>query len=161
MEYPDHPEYVIWFAWILGLDALSAIPFARLRAQLRAGWFATVKFINILTNIGLTLFYLLLCPYVLKHSPEGFASGLIRLVYRADWSIEYVFIANLAASILTFLLLISEVVKLKWELHPQLWRKMLLYASPLLIAGMAGIVNETFDRLLLRYLLPPISPNPR
>lgn len=154
MEYPSHPEYVIWFAWILGLDALSSIPFARLRAQNKAVLFATIKFINILTNIGLTLFFLLLCPYVLKHTSTGFAPGLIHLVYRSDWTIEYVFIANLAASILTFFLLLPQVVTLKWELHPILWKKMLLYASPLLIAGMAGIVNETFDRLLLRYLLP-------
>lgn len=154
IKYPDHPEYVIWFAWILGLDALSWIPYASLRAQNKAVRFATIKLINILTNVCLTLFFLLLCPFLLKHTSPGTGQDLIHLVYRSDWTIEYVFIANLAASILTFLLLLPQVIKMKWELHPVLWKKMLLYASPLLVAGMAGIVNETFDRLLLRYLLP-------
>jgi O-antigen/teichoic acid export membrane protein len=154
MEYPFHPEYVIWFAWILGLDALSSIPFARLRAQNKAKRFATIKFINILTNIGLTLFFLLLCPYILKHYPSLRDNVLFSLIYRSDWSIEYVFIANLIASILTFVLLLPEVTGMKFEFHRELWKKMLLYTWPLLFAGMAGIVNETFDRLLLRYLLP-------
>jgi O-antigen/teichoic acid export membrane protein len=154
MQYPAHPEYVIWFAWILGLDALSSIPFAKLRAQNKAVRFAVVKFAWILANIGLTLFFLLLCPYVLRHTTSSMVTSAIHLVYRSDWSIEYVFIANLISSIFVFLLLLPEVMTLKFEIHPELWKKMLLYGSPLLIAGMAGIVNETFDRLLLRYLLP-------
>lgn len=154
MQYPLHPEYVIWFAWILGLDALSSIPFARLRAQNKAKRFATIKFINILANIGLTLFFLLLCPFVLRHHPGLRDNWIVNLIYRSDWTIEYVFIANLLASILTFILLMPQVIGMKFEFHKALWRKMLVYTWPLLFAGMAGIVNETFDRLLLRYLLP-------
>jgi O-antigen/teichoic acid export membrane protein len=149
IDYPRHPDYVIWFAWILGLDAICAIPFARLRAENKAIRFATIKFVNILINIGLTLFFLLLCPYLWNHSVSW-----IHFIYRSDWNIEYVFLANLAASVLTLLLLMPQVLGMKWELHPVLWRKMMRYAWPLLFAGMAGIVNETFDRLLLRYLLP-------
>jgi O-antigen/teichoic acid export membrane protein len=155
MEYPLHKEYVIWFAWILGLDALCSIPFARLRAQNRAKRFAAIKLINIVTNVLLTLFFLLLCPYLYSHYPGTLHDNwLFGLIYRSDWSIEYVFIANLLASILTFVLLAPEVFRMKFEFHPALWRKMLIYTWPLLFAGMAGIVNETFDRLLLRYLLP-------
>ncbi len=155
MEYPLHPEYVIWFAWILGLDALSSIPFARLRAQNKAKRFATIKLINILTNIGLTLFFLLLCPWLLNNYNDTLRDNwLFGLIYRSDWTIEYVFIANLMASILTFILLLPQVLGMKFEFHKELWKKMLLYTWPLLFAGMAGIVNETFDRLLLRYLLP-------
>ena len=155
MEYPLHPEYVIWFAWILGLDALSSIPFARLRAQNKAKRFAAIKLINILTNIGLTLFFLLLCPWLLKHYNDALRDNwLFGLIYRSDWTIEYVFIANLVASILTFILLMPQVIGMQFEFHKELWKKMLLYTWPLLFAGMAGIVNETFDRLLLRYLLP-------
>lgn len=155
MEYPFHPEYVIWFAWILGLDALSSIPFARLRAQNKAKRFAAIKFINILTNIGLTLFFLILCPYLIRHFPGTLKDNwLFSIIYRSDLTIEYVFIANLLASILTFILLLPQVMGMKFEFHKTLWKKMLLYTWPLLFAGMAGIVNETFDRLLLRYLLP-------
>jgi O-antigen/teichoic acid export membrane protein len=154
MDYPGHPEYVVWFAWILALDALSSIPFALLRSQNKAARFAVIKFVNILTNISLTLFWLLLCPYLLKHEVSGISSTVLRFIYRPDWGIEYVFIANLVASILTLCLLFPQVLKMRWEPNPALWKKMLFYTWPLLFAGMAGIVNETFDRLLLRYLLP-------
>jgi O-antigen/teichoic acid export membrane protein len=154
IDYPKHPEYVRWFAWILALDALSAIPFAHLRAINRPIRFAWVKMTNISINIGLNLFFLLLCPFVLSHNPEGFFGHFISLVYRPDWGIEYIFISNLAASGITLVMLIPEISAVKWKIHPDLWRKMLIYAFPLLFAGMAGIVNETFDRLLLRYLLP-------
>jgi O-antigen/teichoic acid export membrane protein len=76
------------------------------------------------------------------------------LFYKHNWGIEYIFISNLAASGLTLAMLIPEVTAVKWKIYPAQWKKMLIYAFPLLFAGMAGIVNETFDRLLLRYLLP-------
>jgi O-antigen/teichoic acid export membrane protein len=150
--YPEHREYTLWFSWILGLDAVVAIPFARLRSQNKAAWFATLKMLNILTNVGLTLFFILFCPWA--WSSHASMKPLLGLVYRPDWGIEYVFIANLAASILTLLLLLPMILRMKWRLNNKLWRKMLVYALPLLFAGLAGMVNETFDRLLLRYLLP-------
>jgi len=152
IDYAGHPEYVIWFAWILGLDAIAAIPFARLRSQNKAVKFATVKMINILTNVGLTLFFIMLCPYIWKNTQSS--HSLLGLVYRPDWGIEYVFIANLAASIITLLLLAPMIIGMKWNMHTGLWKRMLVYALPLLFAGLAGMVNETFDRLMLRYLLP-------
>ena len=152
IDYAGHSGYVIWFAWILGLDALVAIPFARLRSQNKAARFATFKMINILTNIGLTLFFIVLCPYVWKNHPS--LQGLLGLVYRPDWGIEYVFIANLAASVITLGLLLPMIMSMKWKMHNELWRRMLVYAFPLLFAGLAGMVNETLDRLMLRYLLP-------
>ncbi|MDP4281539.1 MAG: oligosaccharide flippase family protein [Bacteroidota bacterium] len=152
--YPKHPEYVIWFSWILGLDALAAIPFAKLRAQNKPIRFAAIKMINILANIGLTLFWLLLCPYLMKHGFAGTSSSVFHIIYRPEIRIGYVFLANLFASIITLILLFPQLAKIRWEMDPALWKKMMLYAWPLLFAGMAGIVNETFDRLLLRYLLP-------
>jgi len=154
IEYPDHKEYVIWFAWMLSLDALSAIPFAKLRSQNKARRFATIKFINIFINIGLNLFFLLLCPYLMNHFKEGPVTKIIHLVYRDDWRIEYIFISNLIASAATLILLIPQYTGLRWQIDKKLWRRMIIYAFPLLFAGMAGMVNETFDRLLLRYLLP-------
>ena len=150
--YPEHREYTLWFSWILGLDALVAIPFARLRSQNKAAWFATVKMLNILTNVGLTLFFILFCPWA--WSTYASLKPLLSLVYRPDWGIEYVFIANLAASILTLVLMLPMILRMKWRLNNELWSKMLVYALPLLFAGLAGMVNETFDRLMLRYLLP-------
>lgn len=154
IDYPEHSEYVTWFGWILALDALSSIPFARLRAQNKPGRFASVKMSGILINIVLNLFFILLCPYIFSHSGDNIFSRFINLIYRPDWGIEYIFISNLIASSIVLILLLPEIARTKWEIHPGLWKKMLLYAFPLLFAGMAGIVNETFDRLLLRYLLP-------
>jgi O-antigen/teichoic acid export membrane protein len=154
IDYPAHPEYVRWFAWILALDAISAIPFAHLRAMNKPVRFAWVKMTNISVNIGLNLFFLLLCPFILSHYPGTPTARIITSVYRANWGIEYIFISNLVASSITIFMLMPEISSVKWKIHPDLWKKMLFYAFPLLFAGMAGIVNETFDRLLLRYLLP-------
>jgi O-antigen/teichoic acid export membrane protein len=154
IDYAEHPEYVRWFAWILAFDAATAIPFAHLRAENRPIRFAWVKMTNIAVNISLNLFFLLLCPYILNHYAGSITGRIVEAVYNPEWGIEYIFISNLAASGLTLFMLLPEIFHVKWKIHPDLWKKMLFYAFPLLFAGMAGIVNETFDRLLLRYLLP-------
>lgn len=154
IDYSNHPEYVRWFIWILILDSLSAIPFARLRAQNRPARFAGLKLINIITNIGLNLFFIILCPFLVKHETWISIHWFIRLVYNPSWGIEYIFISNLIASAITIILLVPQFIGLHWKVDKVLLRKMLIYAFPLLFAGMAGIINETFDRLLLRYLLP-------
>jgi O-antigen/teichoic acid export membrane protein len=154
IDYPNHPEYVRWFAWILALDALSAIPFASLRAQNRPARFAWVKMTNIFLNIFLNVFFLVLCPFILTHYPDSLSGNFITKIYRPHWGIEYIFLSNLAASAITLVMLLPQISGIKWKIDPDLWKKMLFYTFPLLFAGMAGIVNETFDRLLLRYLLP-------
>ena len=154
IDYPDHRNYVLWFAWILALDAIAAIPFAKLRAQNRAKRFAAINMANICINIGLNLFFIVLCPVILAHSNNSILTRAIHLVYRGDWGIEYIFLSNLVASIVTLLLLLPQIIRIKWKIDPDMWKRMFLYAFPLLFAGMAGIINETFDRIMLRYLLP-------
>jgi O-antigen/teichoic acid export membrane protein len=154
IDYPDHKEYVVWFAWILALDALAAIPFAYLRAEHRPARFATIKMTGIGINIGLNLFFLLLCPFVLSHFHGNLPGRFVALIYKPGWGIEYIFVSNLIASGITLAMLLPQIFRVRWKIHPALWKSMLFYAFPLLFAGMAGIVNETFDRLLLRYLLP-------
>jgi O-antigen/teichoic acid export membrane protein len=154
IDYASHPEYVRWFAWILALDSICAIPFAYLRAKNRPARFAWIKMTNIAINIVLNLFFLVLCPYVLRHFHDSFFGHLILSFYRQHWGIEYIFVSNLVASSVTLAMLLPQVLEVKWKINKALWKKMMFYAFPLLFAGMAGIVNETFDRLLLRYLLP-------
>ena len=154
IDYPDYPRYVTWFAWIMALDTVAAIPFARLRAQNRPARFALVKSANMLIYVLLNLFFLLLCPWLHERCEGSSCAGILSLVYRPDWTIEYIFIANLIASVATLALLLPEMRGLKWVFDAALWKRMLLYSLPLMIAGMAGIVNETVDRILLRYLLP-------
>jgi O-antigen/teichoic acid export membrane protein len=97
MKYPDDANYIIWFAIILGLEALSAIPFAKLRLDGRPWYFAAIKLINIGVNLTINLFFLLLCPYL---ETKGWDMSA---VYNSNWGIEYIFIANLTASAVTFI----------------------------------------------------------
>jgi O-antigen/teichoic acid export membrane protein len=154
IDYPGNNKYILWFGWILVLDAVASIPFARLRADNRPIRFAGIKLTGILINIVLNLFLIVLCPYLLHNSDNQVIIKFIKSFYRTDWGIEYIFISNLLASSVVLFLLLPEIARTKWRIDPALWKKMLFYAFPLLFAGMAGIVNETFDRLLLRYLLP-------
>jgi O-antigen/teichoic acid export membrane protein len=110
--------------------------------------FAAIKLTNIGTNIGLNLFFLLLCPFLHK---QGYA---ISWFYRPDWTIEYIFIANLAASAISLLLLLPSFLKIKIEFDRLLLRRTLVYVLPLVFVGFAGIVNEVIDRVLLKWLLP-------
>ncbi|MDR2906726.1 MAG: flippase [Bacteroidales bacterium] len=149
--YADHSEYIVWFALILALDAICAIPFARLRNQERPLRFATLKTVNIAANIGFNLFFLVVCPWILKSHPDS----ILQHVYHPQIGVGYIFISNLLASIITTLLLLPEFFQIRWsKLDRKLADKMFMYAFPVMIWGMAGIVNETFDRILLKYLLP-------
>lgn len=154
IEYPDHSEYVILFAFILALDAITAIPFAKLRAQNRPIKFASIKFVNIGVNIGLNLMFLLLFPFLLKVSNASI-SKIVLIFFNPEWSlIVYVFISNLAASAITLILLYSELRDFKFNFDFQLWKKMMVYSLPLLLTGLAGVMNETYGRLLMKYILP-------
>ncbi len=150
LGYPDHSEYISWFGIIVGLDALVAIPLAKLRAENRSIKFAWVNVISISVNIGLNLFFL---AYCLPKFKAGDINWLVETFYDPKIGVGYVFIANLIASIVKFLIMIPDIIKAKLRLNPSLWKTMLKYAFPLLIAGLAGIVNETLDRALLKWLL--------
>ncbi len=149
LRYPDHKEYVIWFALIISLDVLSTIPFAKLRRENKAVKFAVFKFINIGLNIGFNLFFLLLCPYLLENNPSSFVSAF----YSENIGIGYIFISNLIASAVTLLLFIPDFFKVKYTFSKTILKQLLIYGSPLLFAGLAGMVNEVIDRILLKYLI--------
>jgi O-antigen/teichoic acid export membrane protein len=152
MNYSNNPEYIRWMGLIVSIDAFTSISFARLRLQMRSLKFAIVKFSNIGVNILLNLFFLALCPYLYKNNilPE-----IVHLIYDPSVGVGYVFIANVAASVVTLLLLLPEIIKVQWNFDFTLWKKMMRYALPLLVLGLAGIVNETMDRVLIKYLSPP------
>jgi O-antigen/teichoic acid export membrane protein len=151
--YPNHPEYIYWFIFIIGLDALSAIPFARLREENKAGKFALIKLINIFTNIGFNLFFLVFSPWVLQSDFQGL-SEFINYVYNPEIGIGYIFISNLIAAVVTIVLLIPDLIPRNWTFDFSLWKKIMAFSLPLLVAGLAGMTNESADRLMLKYLLP-------
>lgn len=134
---------------ILLLDALVIIPFSWLRATAKPMRYAIIKIFNVAVNLGLNVFLLL----YLKDLAEG--NSIFDSIYKPDFEISYIFISNLIASGLTLLLLLPFYTKIKFTFNTVLWKKMMRYALPVLIAGIAYSVNETFDRILLEYLLPP------
>lgn len=150
IQHSDHPEWVRWFAIILAFDAFSSIPFAKLRYQNRAMRFAFIKFAGIIANIFLNLFFIVACPRIAANNPDSF----LLFAYNANIGIGYIFISNLVASSLTLLLLLPDIFEVKMKFNPALLRKMLWYSFPLLIGGLAGMVNETIDRVLIKYMLP-------
>lgn len=154
MGYSSNNEYIVWFALILGLDAVTSIPFALLRIQNKAKRFAIIKSINITLQIGLNLFFILLCPCLIKNVDNVFIKNTLQFIYSPDIGVGYIFISNLIASITTFFILSPELEKIKWKFNKELWKQMFYYAFPIMIWGMAGIVNETFDRILLKHLIP-------
>lgn len=153
LNFSGHPEYIIWFALILGCDAFSAIPFAKLREQNKAKRFAIIRSLNIAINIGLNLFFLWFCKGVYD-APQSIFKPFVDMVYSPAIGIGYIFISNLVASIITMLLLSPEIFSVKWNVDTVLWKKMMKYSLPLLVAGLAGMTNETLDRVLIPLLLP-------
>ncbi len=153
LKIAEHPEYIVWFAWVVAIDAISAIPFARLRAENKAKKFALLKLLGIGVNIGLNLFFILLCP-ILYREPDSWAYPLISGWYSESVRVGWIFIANLAASGLSLALLFPELLKVRLRLDPKLNGPMFRYAAPVVLIGIAGIVNETLDRILMNYLLP-------
>ena len=149
MHYPSHPEYIRWFIVIVGLDAISTIPFARLRSENRPYTFAGIKLINIGMNIFFNLFFLWFCPWMIK---QGIGISFFQTIYSPEIGVGYIFIANLIASIVQMVILLFTAKKIKFHFDAVLLKRMFVYAFPLLILGLAGIVNETIDRVMIKHL---------
>lgn len=144
MEYPSHPEYVRWFAFILFADVLAMLPFAKLRHLQKAKKFAMIRSANIVLNIGFNILFIVFFPI-------WFSGG--NWFYDPSIGIGYVFIANLIASVLTMLMLLPTTLSSISVFDKELWIKMLKYSWPLVFVGLAGIVNETLDRAVMGKLL--------
>ncbi len=141
-------KYIQLAIWILLLDALVIIPFAWLRASEKPMRYAIIKIINVAVNLGLNVFFLLYLEDLAK------TSKLFQAIYVPDFKISYVFISNLIASGLTLLMMLPFYFRIQFSFNSALWKKMMKYAFPVLIAGIAFSVNEVFDRIMLDYLLP-------
>jgi len=135
---------------ILALDALAIIPFAWLRANEKPMRYAIVKILNVSLNLGLTLFFLILLPKMV----DGTSTGLMNSMYVPDYEIPYILIANLIASGITLLLMIRVYIRRPYVFDTVLWKRMVKYAMPVMVAGIAFTINEVFDRYLLSELLP-------
>lgn len=143
-------QYITYTIWILVLDALVIIPFSNLRANQRPMYYAAIKIGNVVVNLLLNLFFLLILPKVATANPTGFLSSF----YFENFQIGYIFISNIMASLLTFLALSPNYFQIKWQFNFELWKRMMRYGLPILVAGIAFAINEQFDKILLGKLLP-------
>jgi len=150
IRYSANVEYIIYFALIIGIEAFTSIPFARLRQQKKPGRFAFIKIVNVVVNISLNFFFLWLCPLILDNNPDS----IVGMVYSEEIGVGYAFISNLVATIVTLILLIPDIFKTRIQFDATLLRNMLTYSLPLLIVGLAGMVNEVSDKIFLKYLWP-------
>ena len=154
LEFQGHERYVYWFAAIIAIDSLMAIPFIKLRYERKAKQFATFKLVNIFLNLGLNLFFLYFCKSIWEGTLFPQLKGVISYVYNPDYNVEYVFISNLIANACYILLLYGVIKKAKLVINSTVLQPMLIYAFPLLLSQLAGNFNEMFSRMMLKKILP-------
>ncbi|MDR1562042.1 MAG: oligosaccharide flippase family protein [Dysgonamonadaceae bacterium] len=128
---------------ILGIDAFSAIPFAYLRYKKRAVKFGFLKILNIIVYTVSCIFLMIICPWIDKHNP-----GIISWFWKSDSMLIYVFIANLAGTVVQTVFLLPELFGFRFSFDKTLARKMLSYCFPLVIMGLAGMSNQVVDKLI-------------
>ncbi len=143
-------QYVTYIIWILAFDALVIIPFSKLRANQRPLLYAGIKIGNVAVNLGLNLFFLIYLPKMAQSNPDSFVSSL----YFEDFQVGYIFVSNIVASLLTLIVLLPNYFHVKWHFDFQLWKKMMRYGFPIMIAGIAFAINDQFDKILLQHMLP-------
>lgn len=143
-------KYIRFTIYILTLDALVIVPFAWLRANERPMRYAIIKIVNVGINFGLNIFFLLFLPGIAESNPEGMLSWM----YQPNSEIAYIFVSNLIASGITLLLMLNLYFENNYVFDKELWKRMMKYAWPVLVAGIAFSINEVFDRIMLEHLLP-------
>ena len=150
LNISEHPEYLYLCIGIIATDAITIIPFAKLRQEGRPVKFALIKIGGILCNMACIYFLLSYGPHWVKTHPGNFSASY----FTGAWAVGYVLVANLFQNLVILFLLNKELTSFQWKPDRALWVSMLLYGLPLIIAGMAGMVNETFDRIMLGWWAP-------
>lgn len=144
-------EYIRYAIFILVLDALVIIPFSWLRANEKPMRYALVKITNVAIYLGLNVLWLKIIPALVNSDPNS----VFKAIYRPNFEISYIFISNLIASAVTLLLMLRLYFRRPYVFNIVLWKRMMRYGMPVLVAGIAFAVNEVFDKILLSELLPP------
>ena len=150
-----HPQYITLMAWVVGLDALTTIPFSRLRLEEKPKRYAFIKVGGIIINILATYALISILPaYAKAHSGSFIANW-----YVEGYEVGYILIANIIQNVFVMLLLQKEIRSLRFSIDFKLWRDMMIYALPLILVGFGGMINETLDRIMLGWWAPGGSPD--
>ena len=143
LGYAGYTDYIWMLSLIIAMDAFTALPFAYLRYRKRPLRFAIGKLLSIFTNIFFNLFFLLLCPYLYKHWP-----ATVSWFFNPSFMVGYILVSNIISSGIIFLFLLPEIFGIRYRFDIRIWKQMLRYSFPLLILGVAGVMNQTFDKML-------------
>lgn len=143
-------QYITYTIWVLVLDALVVIPFSKVRANQRPLFYAAVKIGNVTVNLLLNIFFLVALPKLATSNPNDFFT----MMYFDHFQIGYIFLSFIISSLLTLLVLLPDYLTIKWHFDFALWKRMMRYGLPILVAGIAFAINEQFDKILLGWLLP-------
>ena len=148
---PDYPLLIQLSIVIIVFDTLTTLPFARLRHEGRPVKYAFIRIFSIIINIASTIFFISICPKILAENPNHW----IGMIYDPTVNpVTYIVIANVIQSGITLLLFLPEIGSIRLKFDAKLWWTMMIYSLPLIIAGMGGMINETFDRIMLRWWVP-------
>ncbi len=150
LRLDNHPEFITYSALIIAFDTLATLPLAKLRLDQRPRKYALIMISKIVLQILVIYFLISVCPKLAKESPNGFVAAF----YDPSYGVGYIIIANLCASVFAFLLLSKEFFAFEWKFNKKVWTTIIIYSMPLLIAGFGGMINETFDRIMLSWLAP-------
>ena len=151
LGYEGKGQFMRWLALILAIDAVTAIPFARLRLEQKIQLFVKAKIVSILINVGLNLFFLAL----LKPMHEGhWGPTFLQNLYFPSIGAGYIFLANLLANASLFYWLRSSFADFKWTWEGTELKKLWVYSYPIMFMSLAAMFNLMFDRLLLEEFLP-------
>ena len=150
-QLPDQKLYINYFIWILFVDAICVIPFAKLRADEKPYRYSFVKFLNIGVFVGFNLLFIYVIPLLIKHNGPG--AEWLQHWYRGRW-VGYVFVSNLIASLMTLVVLLPQFLEIRFKFNRELFFQMFSYSWPVLVANLSFIVNENLDKILLSKYLP-------
>jgi len=142
LSYPDRAIYIKVLSGLLAVDLLIAMPLARMRLESKPGRFVSFQAGSVVLNILFVLFFLELCPRL----------GWTTWIHQEDILLD-VFLANLWARVIILLLLGKDILGIQWNWDSELWKKMLIYAWPLVLVGLAGVINQSSYIILQKYFL--------
>ncbi|MGG9960222.1 oligosaccharide flippase family protein [Ferruginibacter sp. SUN106] len=147
----NYPELIKLSVFIIMIDTLTIIPFAKLRYEGRPVRYAMAKISGILAYLFFTYFFLSVCYVHAKADPTSFYAKLVDTSHNP---VYYIVVANLIQAIVTLLFLSKEILAIRFKIDKKLWRQIIVYSMPLIIVGMGGVINETMDRIMLKWWVP-------
>lgn len=153
LRYSDRELYLRLFSIILATDAITAVPFAKLRRENKPLKFSVIKIINVVITISLVFVFLKIEPALREKGKT-----LLGDLYNPDFGVGYVFLANAIGSVSMLIMLIKEIFSVHLKFEIALWKQMIIYSFPLLISGLGGSINDALDKMILRRLVNNDNP---